>query len=77
MKINKKDLMKTKGNGLQTPVFPLDTLSTKEDIDKYISETIASKIAIDKERKMRKLEQSELEILNKMTEQHKAKYRNR
>lgn len=30
-----------------------------------------------KERKMRKLEQSELEILNKMTEQHKAKYRNR
>lgn len=26
---------------------------------------------------MRKLEQSELEILNKMTEQHKAKYRNR
>ena len=29
MKINKKDLMKTKGNGLKNPVFPLDTLSTK------------------------------------------------
>ena len=48
MRINKIDLMKTKGNGLQTPVFPLDTLSTKEDIDKYISETIADKITIDK-----------------------------
>lgn len=48
MRINKKDLMKTKGNGLQNPVFPLDTLNTKEDIDKYISETIASKITIDK-----------------------------
>ena len=48
MRINKIDLMKTKGNGLKNPVFPLDTLSTKEDIDKYISETIADKITIDK-----------------------------
>ena len=54
MKIDKKDLMKTKGNGLQNPVFPLDTLSIKEDIDKYISETIASKITIDKGEKNEK-----------------------
>lgn len=54
VKINKKDLMKTKGNGLKNPVFPLDTLSTKEDIDKYISETIASKITIDKGEKNEK-----------------------
>ncbi len=48
MKINKKDLIKSKGNGLKTPVFSLDTLSTKDDIDKYISETIANKTRIDK-----------------------------
>ena len=54
MRINKIDLMKTKGNGLKNPVFPLDTLSTKEDIDKYISETIANKITIDKGEKNEK-----------------------
>ena len=54
MRINKIDLMKTKGNGLQNPVFPLESLNTKEDIDKYISETIASKITIDKGEKNEK-----------------------
>ena len=48
MKINKKDLIKSKGNGLKTPVFPLDTLNTKDDVDKYISETIAYKINIER-----------------------------
>lgn len=48
MKINKKDLIKSKGNGLKTPVFLLNTLNTKEDVDKYISETIAYKINIER-----------------------------
>lgn len=44
MKIKKEDLYRTKGIGLDTPVFSLDTLTTKTNVDKYISEVITNKI---------------------------------